>query len=38
MLEWKPRLVSLVLVLIGVAALSGNLVLGGLTRIIQYGW
>jgi hypothetical protein len=37
MLEWNPRLVTLVLVLIAIAALAGWLVLGS-TDTGQYGW
>jgi hypothetical protein len=37
MLEWKPRLVTLVLVLIAIASLAGWLVLGS-TTTGNYGW
>jgi hypothetical protein len=37
MLEWNPRLVTLVLVLIAIASLAGWLVLGS-AGLGQYGW
>jgi hypothetical protein len=37
MLEWNPRLVALVLLVIGIAALAGRLLLIS-TGLGQYGW
>lgn len=37
MLEWNPRLVALVLVLIAIASFAGWFVFGA-TGLAQYGW